>query len=102
VAIQLIGVQPIVANVGEAAGPQSYCVGEVTADGETVCTAVSCTNDLGVAGNMNLVHWQGEGDSYRIYKAAGGVFGLIGTTDGNYLIDDNKVPETGQQPPAEA
>jgi hypothetical protein len=102
VAIQLIGVQPIVANVGEAAGSQAYCVGEVTADGEVVSLAVSCTNDLGIAGNMNLVHWQGEGTGYRIYKAADGVFGLIGTTDGNYLIDDNKVPDTGQQPPAEA
>lgn len=100
-AIQLIGVQPVIASIGEAQSTQAYRVGEV-GETETLSLAVSCTNDLSVAGNMNVVHWQGEGNSYRVYKADGGAFGLIGETDGGFLIDDNRVPDMGQQPPAEA
>lgn len=97
-AIDRIGVQPIIAAAGNAVARQTYKVGDV-GESEVVSGEVSCTNDLSVAGNRNLVHWQGEGTSFRVYKSEGGPFGLIGTSDGDAFLDDNIAPDTAQQPP---
>lgn len=100
-AITRIGIQPVVATTGPAAGTQAYKVGEVTGDQEAVSLEVACVNDLSAEGNLNLVHWQGEGQSYRVYKAEGGVFGLIGTPDASPFIDANISPDLSQPPPQE-
>jgi hypothetical protein len=100
-AITRIGVQPVIVSAGQAAGTQTYCVGEVTPEGETVSLAVSCTNDLSVEGNCNFVHWAGEGASYQVYKAEGGAFGLIGTVAASPFIDVNSAPDMAHQPPAD-
>lgn len=98
-AITRIGVQPVVASAGQAAGKQTYRVGAVSGDAEALSLEVSCINDLSIEGNRNIVHWQGDGSSYRIYKAEGGVFGLIGTVAADLFIDDNITPDTAQPPP---
>lgn len=91
--------QPIIASHSQAAGSQTYMVGEIADDAEVVSVAVGCINDLSVEGNRNIVHWRGTGESYRVYKSTEGVFGLIGTTDSNIFIDENILPDTGEQPP---
>jgi len=99
VAITRIGVQPIISSSGQAAAEQTYKVGEVAGEGETVSLAVGCTNDLSVEGNCNVIHWLGQGESYRIYKSTAGCFGLIGAVESSIFIDDNILPDTAQQPP---
>ena len=98
-AITRFGVQPVIATVGDAQGTQIYLVGEVAGGTETTSLAASCTNDLGASGNLNVVHWQGSGDSYRVYKAKDGGFGLIGTTADALFLDTNIEPDMTQAPP---
>jgi hypothetical protein len=99
VAITMIGVQPVIASTGPAAGMQTYKIGEVSGDQETLSLEVACTNDLSAPGNLNLVHWSGEGESYRVYKAQDGVFGLIGAPTDSPFVDANISPDLSQQPP---
>jgi hypothetical protein len=94
-----IGVQPVIAAFGDAPGTQAYIVGEVVGTTETLSLAVSCTNDLSVEGNLNVVHWQGAGENYRVYKAQEGAFGLIGLADGALFLDTNLTPDLSQPPP---
>lgn len=98
-AIDRIGVQPIIAGSSQAAGVQTYKVGEIADGEETLSPAVSCTNDLSGEGNRNVVHWRGTGQSYRIYKSLDGAFGLIGTAADDIFIDANLIPDTAQPPP---
>jgi hypothetical protein len=100
VVIDLIGVQPIIADAGQGAGSQTYRVGAVTDDGEIAAGPVSCFNELSIPGNMNVVHWQAEAASFRVYRAVDGDFGLIGTTSDPFLIDTGLTPDMTQQPPA--
>lgn len=98
-AIDRIGIQPVVAVAGQAWPRHTYKVGEVTADGEVASLEVSCCNDISIEGNVNIIHWRGEGDSYRVYRAADGGFGLIGTTDGALFVDSNLAPDINSPPP---
>ncbi|WP_028970158.1 hypothetical protein [Sphingomonas sp. URHD0057] len=97
--ITRIGVQPVIGSTGPAPGQQTYVVGEVNGETETLSVAVGCVNDLSAGGNLNVVHWQGAGDNYRIYKAQEGVLGLIGESDGAVFLDTNLQPDLTQPPP---
>ncbi|EQB06229.1 hypothetical protein [Sphingobium baderi] len=85
--ISRIGVQPVIVSVGPGEARQTYRVGEVTADGEDVSVEVSCTNDLSVDGNVNLVHWRGDAGPYRVYRSNGTGFVLLEETIESCLID---------------
>lgn len=89
--ITRIGVQPVIASVGGAAGRQTYRVAEVV-DGneEAPSSEVSCTNDLTVEGNFNLVHWGGEASLFRVYRATGGMFERIAETSESRFIDSGE------------
>lgn len=96
-----VGVQPIVASASPAAGRQSYIVTSIEEGKEVAATAVvTCSNDLGLAGNMNVVHWGGGEPPFRVYKAEGGAYGFIGTTKARQLIDANILPNTRKKPPS--
>jgi hypothetical protein len=99
-AITRIGVQPVIVSAPTAERTQTYRVGEVTDAGELASCEVTCSNDLGLTGNVNVVHWSGESGNYRIYKKGeDGAFGLIKATDGLLFIDDNVSPDASQSPP---
>lgn len=87
--ISRIGVQPVIASVGSAVARQTYRVAEVV-DGneEAPSVEVSCSNDLTVEGNFNLIHWQGEAGLFRVYRSAGGPFAQIIETEDSRFIDD--------------
>lgn len=86
--ITRIGVQPVIASVGGAVGRQTYRVAEIV-DGveQEPSVEVSCSNDLTVGGNFNLVHWAGEASLFRVYRATGGMFAMIEDTSESRLID---------------
>jgi len=86
--ISRIGVQPVIASMGGAAGRQTYRVAEIV-EGEEAepSNDVSCTNDLSVEGNFNIVHWSGEAELFRIYRATGGIFEMIAETAESRFID---------------
>ena len=87
--ISRIGVQPVIASVGGAIGRQTYRVAEVVEDNEEEASVeVSCSNDLSVPGNFNLIHWQGEASLFRVYRATGGMFELVEETAESRIIDD--------------
>ena len=99
--ISRIGVQPVISSASAAMGRQSYLV-TATVDGEQTASpnVVACSNDLSLAGNMNLIHWDGQDAPFRVYKSVEGVFGLIGETDEKQMIDDNILPDLTKQPPS--
>ncbi|KKW93962.1 hypothetical protein [Sphingobium chungbukense] len=99
--ITRVGVQPVIATGGPAAGRQSYIVTS-TEDGVEVTSpaVVSVSTDLGLAGNMNVVHWDGGNPPFRVYKSEGGAYGFIGTSKVRRLIDDNIAPNTRKRPPS--
>lgn len=86
---------PSVAPTGVTATPtipqnqnltqQKYVVTAVQPDGvtESLPSAVAtCSNNLGLAGNINTITWNGVSGAnrYNVYKLRGGVFGYIGQT----------------------
>jgi len=85
--ITRIGVQPVIVSVGGAVGRQTYRVSELTDDGEQMSVEVSCSNDLAVDGNFNLIHWSGEASPFRVYRATEGIFSLIAETSESRFID---------------
>lgn len=102
-----IGVQPVISQASPYASQQAYrVVALIDGEPQDASNTIACTNDLSLAGNMNVVHWQDDNSetptAFRIYKAANGGFGLIGETAGatKRFIDDNIVPDMGQAPPA--
>lgn len=94
--ITRIGVQPVISQVGAAPGQQAYIVVE----GDAKSLPAVCTNDLSIDGNMNFVHWQGDGGATNVYRSDGNTYGLIGASSDGRFIDDGSVqPDTSQQPP---
>ncbi|HKY80280.1 MAG TPA: hypothetical protein VJM09_02270 [Sphingobium sp.] len=99
--ITRIGVQPIIVAGSPAAGRQSYVVTSMDGEIEVASpNSVTCTNDLSLAGNMNVVHWDGSEAPFRVYKAVEGTYGFIGETNDKRLIDANILPDISKQPPS--
>lgn len=95
------------ANSGNAYFPrlQRYVVAAVDDDTGQVglpSAEASCTNDLTLKRNSNLVEWTAGGadvDRYFIYKAnLDGAFGFIGETTGTSFQDDNITPDLSDGP----
>lgn len=63
--------------------------------------AVTCSNNLSLAGNFNTITWTAAtgANRYYVYKQRGGSFGYIGQTTGLSLVDDNITADTTQVPP---
>ena len=85
--ISRIGVQPVVSSVGSGASRQTYRVGDMVDGEEQMSNEVSCTNDLSVDGNVNLVHWHGEGALFRVYRSNGSGFEMLTETSESQFID---------------
>ena len=97
-AIIQIGVQPVISTPALAQVSSTYRV--AAADGSTLSSDVACANDLSLAGNMNVVHWQGtDEEAFEIFKSEGGGFGFIGATSDRRFIDDNIAPDLSRRPP---
>lgn len=61
----------------------------------------TCLNNLLISGAYNLIAWtpSSGGSIYNVYKKQGGVYGFIGNTNGNSLVDDNITPDISKTPP---
>ena len=97
---------PGVAVTASGAGAVSYtyCVTSVSDNGldESIASAtVTCTNDLTVAGQYNVVSWSRVPgvNIYKVFKETNGRFGYIGTSGGYSFKDDNILPDISQSPP---
>lgn len=83
---------------------QYYCVtalnGDRTEESES-SAAASCVANLYATGTTVRVSWDAVSGArfYRVYKLQGGVYGYIGETTTNSIVDDNIAPETGTTPP---
>ena len=70
-------------------------------------TEATCQNNLefheaGKEPNTNKISWSNNwipAVRYRVYRKRGGVFGLIGATDGTEFTDNNIGPDSGNTPP---
>jgi hypothetical protein len=96
--ITRIGAQPIVAQASPNAAQHTY----VVVQGKTQSLPITCTNDLTLKGNMNVIHWEGTGKTAEVYRASGGAFGYIGQSDEGRLIDDNIEADLTKPPPGGA
>ena len=63
--------------------------------------ACQVQNNIFVTGAKNTVSWTtvSGASRYRVYKQSGGIYGFIGETTSNALIDDNIAPDFSRTPP---
>lgn len=90
-AIERIGVQPIIVSAG-APGQQVYRLTEL--DGGTEgepSVDVACTNDLSVDGNVNFIHWLADSNTVRVHRSLAGQFEPIADVEGTSYIDHGPV-----------
>lgn len=85
-----------------------YVVTTVTEDGlnqSVVSNVASCQGNLFVTGAYNNIYWTPPAGAvagktqYIVYKLQGGLYGYIGRTTEQYLIDDNIAPDLSVTPP---
>lgn len=94
-AIERVGVQPIVVEAGPAMIRHTYQVTELSETGESEPSIqVACENDLSVEGNVNYLHWKGGAGSFRVYRAAGGPIEQIAEVSTQSFIDDGSISRT--------
>lgn len=62
---------------------------------------VSAVNDLTLDNHENRVFWTptSQYDRYVVYKEVNGVYGYIGGTEGNSLLDNNIIADLSNTPP---
>lgn len=82
-----------------------YVVTSIKGTAESAASAaVSALNNLNAADTYNTITWTAKtgATGYRVYRKSGGLFYLIGVTDGNAsvsVIDDNLPANGGITPP---
>ena len=82
----------------------SYCVTSVDSDGvgESVRSSASgASGNLYETGGIVTISWGSVAGAtlYNVYKLTGGLYGYIGQTSGNSIVDDNISPDLSKTPP---
>jgi hypothetical protein len=95
---------PTIPHTADATA-QNYVITAVQADlvsESTQSATASCSNNLAVAGNFNVLTWSATTGAarYYIYKLQSGVFGYIGQTTTLSFTDNNIQPDTLTTPPS--
>ena len=94
------------ATVASGTGFSSYfytvsSIDPSTGEESATATPVSVSNNLYTSGNKNTINWTsaGAGFEYFVYKFGNGMYGYIGRTLDNYLVDENIAPDMSRTPP---
>lgn len=82
----------------------TYVVTATAADGvseSAPSSAATCSQNIYATGNYNTISWSSVSGAslYSVYKLQGGLYGYIGHTAGNSIVDDNISPDLGKTPP---
>jgi hypothetical protein len=98
-----VSVSPTSPTSGSAV-TMTYVVTATASDGvseSAASSAASCSQNIYATGNYNTISWSSVSGAslYSVYKLQGGLYGYIGQTTGNSIIDDNISPDLSKTPP---